>query len=117
MLPQPVPPRVTPRRPVTSLARSTSVAVTEPATAFKMPPGWAKVKRLEMMRFEVEACDVTARLVVVAFVVVVFVKSAFTKCEVEEAKMPFWAQIGDEVAAVSVPKLSAKIKSLVSLPE
>ncbi len=34
-------------------------------------------------------------------VVVAFVKSALAKCEVEEAKMPFCAQIGDVVAAVS----------------
>ena len=34
---------------------------------------------------------------------VLLVKSAFTKCEVDEAKMPFCAKSGVEVAAVGVP--------------
>ena len=35
--------------------------------------------------------------------VVAFVKSALTKCEVEDAKIPFCAQSGEVVAAVRVP--------------
>ncbi len=50
-----------------------------------------------------EATPVIARLVVVALVEVELVKSAFTKCEVDEAKMPFWAKSGEVVAAVSTP--------------
>ncbi len=38
-------------------------------------------------------------------VVVASAKSAFTKCEVDEAKMPFCAQSTVEVALVLTPKL------------
>ena len=43
------------------------------------------------------------RLPMPSEVVVAFVKSAFTKCEVEEAKIPFCAQNGELVAAATTP--------------
>ena len=44
-------------------------------------------------------------------VVVALVKSALTKCDVVEAKIPFCAKSGEEVAAEMTPKLTAKVKS------
>ncbi len=52
----------------------------------------------EITRLVVEAVPVTESTEVVAAV-----KFALTKCEVEEAKMPFCAQIGEVVAAVITP--------------
>ena len=40
------------------------------------------------------------------------IKSTFAKCEVDEAKIPLCAEMGEEVAAVSTPKLLAQVKLL-----
>ncbi len=61
----------------------------------------ATTEPLELVERSADVTPIIARFVVVAAVVVVLLKSAFTKCEVDDAKIPACAQIGDDVAAES----------------
>jgi len=67
--PQPVPPRFTPRMPVTSFARSMAAVATTPAVAFKKPDTLPNVNA-----FDATSCDVEARVAIVTFVVDAFVR-------------------------------------------
>jgi hypothetical protein len=83
--------------PVTSDARSIAAAAMAPAVAFRNPDRLPIES--EPKNPDVDDAFVAERLVVEAVVIVAFDASKATKWDVEDAKMPFCAHIGDVVAA------------------
>jgi acyl-CoA synthetase (AMP-forming)/AMP-acid ligase II len=105
---QPVPPFVTGRMPVTSLARFTSAVATTPAVAFKKPVR-EPIERFDVNKF-VELAIVEKKFVVVPFVPVALAYVKF--CSVDEPVTNKFVNVASPLPAREKSELPAEDRTV-----